>query len=345
MKISKLYEVPAVIAQDAWRHSRDHDIVTPLHEVLAVDAPVNEMPCYVLLFEDFTILEREIFTTPRNHAVWARTSRVDDPMQFTVPAEYAERIPVKRIQQRMHSAKLIHKPQDTWRSMLPVVAHTSWSARISLRDLVKMKMYFGYLAHKCRLFTERWLRLAAMLHELLPPEHSDYSLDLFLNEQPMDKDATGRAKFGNGWTIIYANVPLMLRAQIVRHRPIHFIDNMFNLLRNNEVWSKDLTAPIYMEMVAPDTFWRAIMAKRNCWIAQADIWQALTVYFNDDTLPCKDGVCPYGTDNELRRQHKDPNPPCPIYLDLTKQPQAEHKIAMQLHSKTKPKWWQERIVL
>lgn len=345
MKITKLYEIPASCALAAWRLSRDPMVDTPLPEVLAVDAPVNEMPCYVLLFEDFTILEREIFTTPRNHAMWARTSRVDDPLQFTVPEEFRDRVPVGRIKQRMHSAKLIHKPQDTWRSMLPMLAHTTWVMRISLRDLAKMALYFHHLAGKCKHFKERWLRIFEELRALLPMESYDikYSLDLFLNEYVLNKDAFGRAKFGSGWTIVYANVPLMLRAQIVRHRPIHFIDDLFTLLRNDGIWHKDLTTSIYMEMVAPDTFWQTIMSKRNCWIAQADIWHALTVYFADDTLPCKNGTCPYGADNKLRMEGKDPNPPCPIYLKLTDQPQSPYVVAMHQHAKTKQKWWEEMI--
>jgi hypothetical protein len=343
MKITKLYEIPASCALAAWRLSRDPNVETPMAEVLAVDAPVNEMPCYVLLFEDFTILEREIFTTPRNHAIWARTSRVDDPLQFTVPEEYKDRVPTVRVKQRMQSAKLVHKPQDTWRGMLPVLAHTSWVARISLRDLVKMTLYFNHLADKCKHFNNRWLRLIDMLWSLLPEHPQHYSQDLFLNEQYLNKDHTGRAKFGSGWTILYANVPLMLRAQIVRHRPIHFIDDLFFLLRHDSIYLKDLTTPIYMELVAPDTFWQSIMAKRNCWISQADIWHDLTVYFADKALPCKDGVCPFGADNQLRMQGKDPNPPCPIYLNLTKQDQAPYQEHMLQHAKSKPAWWKERI--
>jgi hypothetical protein len=340
MQITKLAEIPATIAQEAWALSRDPMVKTPLDEVLAVDAPVNELPSVVLHFENFTILEREIFTTPRNHCIWARTSRVDDPLEFTVPEEFTDHVATARIRQAMRNAKKLGKTQDEWRQLLPLLAHTNWVAHLNLRDVVKMASYFLYLASKAPAFYTRWQNLASQLLAQVPPAH--YKPEKFLNEQPLNQE-TGRQKFGTGWTIIYAKIPMLLRAQVVRHRPIHFIDNLFYILRDEKIVSQDLSQPVRMELCAPDTFWRAIMAKRNCFIAQADIWHALTMYFNQDTLPCADGVCPYGADNELRMQGKDPNSVCPIYCNLHKIDKAPYREHMLRTAKGKPAWWKERI--
>jgi len=345
MKITRLYEVPATAAQAAWRLSRDPATTTPMQDVLKVDAPVNEIPCYVLLMEDMTILEREIFTTPRNHVVWARTSRVDDPLLFTVPEEFAVDLPVNYIKEHMQAERAAGKAQDEWRSLLPVLAHTTFVTRLSLRDMVKLIQYFDYLGTKAQHFQARWRGLCNALLALLPKEHATYSLDLFLNEKPINLSSYnyGRKPFGSGWSMLQVDVPLMLRAQIVRHRPILFIDNLLRIVCYNP-WMKDLTTAITMELTAHDSIWHSIIAKRNCWIAQADIWEHLTTYFNSDTLPCTStGICPYVEDNKLRMAGKDVNSPCPIYLNLTGQPQAPYLEAIRKESERKPNWWKEHI--
>ena len=45
----------------AWRLSRDVDADYKATDVIAVDAPVSEMPSALLDFTEFTIIEREIF--------------------------------------------------------------------------------------------------------------------------------------------------------------------------------------------------------------------------------------------------------------------------------------------
>lgn len=339
MKLTKLDEMPPVVAQEAWQLSRpNQQQPTPLEEVLAVDAPVNELPSYILLFEDFTILEREIIATPRNHVMWARTSRVDDPTKFTVPVEYAEKIPTATIRQSMAKAKQHGKPQDTWRAKLPIFAHTSWVARVSLRDLIKLALYFEYLAAKFARYRQRWQAIAEAMRSFTT-HRLNYQLDKYLYEQQLNGD-THRAKFGSGWSIIYAKVPLMLRAQLVRHRPLHFIDNLFSLLRHDALPQYDLNTTIYMELCATDAIWHEIISKRNCWIAQADLWKPITVYFNEQTLPCSgSGCCPYGTDNVQRMAGLDPNPPCPLYLKLNNQSAANWLPAIATHMKNKPDWW------
>jgi len=344
MKIIKLAEIPVTMAQEAWRLSRDPDVQTPLAEVLAVDAPVNEIPCYVLHFQDFTIIEREIFTSHRNHTVWARTSRVDDPLCFTVPTEFQELVPTATIRQRMNRMKNEGREQDQWRSLLPLVAHTSWVGRLSLRDLAKMAAYFDYLTSKVQSpLRERFARIVIALISLAPANITimSYKLDLLLNEEPMSND-NGRYKFGT-WTFIQGKFSMMLRAQVVRHRPIQFKDNFVDLIRKESIIKQNLQMLVTMELCAPDSFWHHIMSKRACWVAQADIWYPITMFFPDGVLPCIDGHCPYEADNRLRMESKDPNPVCPVFCELNKLDKTPHRKAMHLHARTKPQWWHEHI--
>ena len=342
MKITKLAEIPASMAQTAWRLSRDIAVTTPLEEVLAVDAPVAEMPCYLLHFEDFTIIEREIFTSHRNHVVWARTSRVDDPLHFTVPMEFMDRVPTATIRARMDRFQKEGKQQDTWRSLLPLVAHTSWVGRLSLRDLVKIAAYFDYLTVTTHHFKERFARISSALLAVETNVHDlNYKLDLLLNEEPMNQDF-GRFNYGT-WTFIQGKFSTMLRAQVVRHRPIQFRDNFIEHIRKENILKMNLQLLINMELCAPNSFWHHIMSKRACWIAQADIWQPITTYFPDGILPCVDGQCPYGEDNRLRIAGKDPNPVCPIYCELNKLEKKPYSKAMHVHARAKPEWWHDHI--
>lgn len=355
MHITILKAMSPAAVQEAWRLSRDVTAVTPLEEILKVDAPVTEMSALVLHFEDFMILEREIFTTPRNHVMWARTSRVDDPLQFTVPQEFNRSIDLERYRGRMRLAKVDGAEQDQWRMFLPLAAHTSWVARHSLRDLVKLIKYFDYLAHNgnsAHHLSIRFLTIAAkltnvvcavMTHTQFQIMYDAVKLERFMHEGPICIDQYDTGGIGH-FKIVQVHVPLALRAQIVRHRPLMFLDNLFSKFKDGWILGQDLSMDIQMQLAATEDFWFAIMAKRNCWIAQADLWAPLSA-LNISELPCVDGKCPYERDNILRMEGKDPNPPCPLFMDLTGRnaEKDQYRAAMHAHSRTKPAIWRERI--
>ena len=81
LKTSSIGKSYKHLAREAWELSRSKDDETPLKRILSIDAPVNEIPSLVLNIE-CTILEREIFASYRDHVMWARTSRVDNPLEF-----------------------------------------------------------------------------------------------------------------------------------------------------------------------------------------------------------------------------------------------------------------------
>jgi hypothetical protein len=141
------------------------------------------------------------------------------------------------------------------------------------------------------------------------------------------------------------NVPLGLRAQIVRHRELQFVDNLMDLIKSEELPTVQLNVPIAMVIIARKDVWRSVMSKRLCWIAQHDIWAHLTKLFPASALPCADGSCPYRVDVQARMQGKDPGCPCPRYCNLyaiNKEPWLErmHKEAWQRGGKL----WQKELV-
>lgn len=354
MKIDILAPADPAHAALAWRLSRDVEATYDAEAVLAVDAPVIEMPSALLNFIDMTIIEREIFCSLRNHTVWARTSRVDDPTLFTVPSEFKNkeqdqyRDDMKRLQgQGVH--------QDQWRLLLPAVAHTSWTSRIHIRDIAKLIHYFKYLAQECFLSLELSGRFNAVslcltdtLTSMLGPDLTRALLEgtklaKYLNEDQIVIDHSNLWNDSHFQTV-EITVPLGLRAQIVRHRELQFVDNLLDLIKSEELATIQLSVPISMVIVARKDIWRAIMAKRTCFIAQADLWQHLTRLFPASALPCADGNCPYKIDVQSRIEGKDPGVPCPRYCNLYEIDKTPWLEAMNKEAwKRGGKLWQQEL--
>lgn len=307
-----------------WYNSRTEQAdVTYLY---SVDAPVNEFPTALLEFVGMTIIEREIFTSARNHVVWARTSRVDDPTQFTVPHEFENKEYYHNQRSVMRTNRDSGMSQDQWRLALPLVSHTSWTARMSFRDIIKMGRYFSYLAYHQRIQKDlrpRFLMVADRLQDVIEKfmrstakAHNAFhgmKLVKFLNEQNIDNVNFATTHF----RAVTAIIPIALRAQLVRHREIHFVDDFFALLCCKEVTTLLLRHTVRLQAIARTDVWNAIIGKRGCWIAQADLWEPVVSRFEGATLPCADGNCPYEVDASARLvAGADPNPPCPRYCNL-----------------------------
>ena len=87
----------------AWVDSR-HDDGTKLTDILKNDLPVNDIPSVVLSITS-TIAEREVITSFTDHVMWARTSRVDDPLDFTVDEVFKNTLDVGLIKKQMKMMK------------------------------------------------------------------------------------------------------------------------------------------------------------------------------------------------------------------------------------------------
>ena len=134
------------LSRVAWELSRSPDDATPMDTILSIDAPVNEIPSIVISVE-CTILEREIFASYRDHVMWARTSRVDDPAKFRAPLYFESKYPQKlkalrsQIQQDIQEGMI----QDIYRMHMPLCAQTSFTTRVSWRGLIKIYKFFEFL--------------------------------------------------------------------------------------------------------------------------------------------------------------------------------------------------------
>lgn len=355
MNIIPLHVVKAEAISNAWRLSRDAKAYTPLEEILKVDAPVLEMATGVFHFVDFTILEREIFTSARDHCIWARTSRVDDPALFTVPPGTIDLHKAEEIRATMqHAAKT--QPQDTWRMLLPLAAHTNWTAQMNLRAVIKMAKYFDWLSYHV---PDKGLvnRFANVHRELLMyaalalvPRENDFmifnndhiKMDNYLNVEPLTQ-ATGN-RLINDFYYMNCTMPIALRAQVVRHRRLLFADDLFALMQKPDVLAMDLNTKINMELAATTDYWHSIAAKRNCWISQTDLWAPVLANLTDDILPCSGGApCPCGADNDLRMAGKDPNPVCPIYTRRKGIDNTPWRAAQHIHAADRAPFWQTEI--
>ena len=127
------------LARHCWELSRSPDDTTPLETILSIDAPVNEIPSFVLGIE-CTILEREIFASFRDHVMWARTSRVDAPSEFKAPDIFENKYKnhLTEIRNKIFSAISDGLIQDEYRMLIPLCSLTSFSTRLSWRGLIKL---------------------------------------------------------------------------------------------------------------------------------------------------------------------------------------------------------------
>lgn len=330
-------------AATGWRLSRDVDSHPDPNEIALVDAPVNELPSALLHFQDFMILEREIFASARNHVIWARTSRVDDPRQFNVPSELQiDKARLSHLRSQMvRDAEHYH--QDIWRKHLPLSALTSWVARISYRDLVRLANYFDHLTMQFPNLAERFRSVRDELYEVcqsFTTVNPPFAFTKILFEgQPMSFNEITT----NGFKMISAFVPIALRAQIIRHRGIQFVDNFFQLMKQPDILERTIGDHVHMELAATNEVWAGIMSKRSCWIAQHDLWKPIVERFDKPLLPCSGGVCPYRADAQLRFTDADPGAPCPVYCELNSIDKGPWLEAMRLEAQDRGAFWREKV--
>jgi hypothetical protein len=148
MKIKIISDDRKNLSRVAWELSRSPDDTTPLKTILSIDAPVNEIPSVVMSIE-CTILEREIFSSFRDHVMWARTSRVDDPSEFAVSDyfKYSDMIDdIVLLKGKINSDMEAGIIQDEYRLHMPICATTSFTTRLSWRGLIKIYKFYEKLA-------------------------------------------------------------------------------------------------------------------------------------------------------------------------------------------------------
>tara|TARA_R100001163_G_scaffold58350_1_gene46630 strand:+ start:607 stop:1680 length:1074 start_codon:yes stop_codon:yes gene_type:complete len=335
------------LSRVAWELSRSPDDATPLDTILSIDAPVNEIPSIVMSVE-CTILEREIFASFRDHVMWARTSRVDAPSEFEIPdyfkysdVDAASIILKEKIKSEMDAGVI----QDEYRLHMPISAKTSFTTRISWRGLIKIYKLYEYLSTIDNYF-------------IIGKDELDNKFDLkkyagnysYVDPIPvLQEDEMINCKAGPIVTI-FQEMTIGLRAQVVRHRNYTIKDNLMEIIKSKDCWTKTLGDKIKISISAEIEFWKTVVNKRQCWIAQYGIWKDIIVAVqkhlsvSEEDLPCNKGFCPYTRDAELRHTDDDPGAPCPIHSELNSMPiDPKYMEMVRIEASYRPAFWQKHI--
>lgn len=315
------------ISKVAWENSRPHGDDLKLKEILKLDLPVNEIPTAVLFIES-TILEREIFVTLRNHVMWAQTSRVQNILKFNYPKVFTEEenIFFENQRNKMLTDSQTGVRQDEYRKHLPLMSNTKYTISVSMRDLIKLMKFFEEAAENIPHLKELFSQSAKTIYNVLynyflisDKEIAKYKLKPILT--PILSRQDGRV--GDA-VVVHTLMPLSLRAQLARHRQLLIQDNLFELMMQKDISMQTNEMLVSVQVTGLISDWIEVIKKRNCWIAQYDLWSdllnkaiKLTGIPEENLLPCSDGKCPYEGDAEARYTNKDPNAPCPIHAQLT----------------------------
>ena len=335
------------LSRVAWELSRSPDDTTPLDTILSIDAPVNEIPSIVMSVQ-CTILEREIFASFRDHVMWARTSRVDAPSEFVVPEYFQlseDNATIMLLKQKIKADMDAGIIQDEYRLHMPICAMTSFTTRLSWRGLIKIYKLYEYLATINEYFVvgKAELNNKFQLHKYA----GNYS---FVNPIPMlQENEMVNGNIGPVVTV-FQEMTIGLRAQVVRHRNYTIKDNLMEIIKSKDCWTRTLGDKIKISISAEIEFWKTVVNKRQCWIAQYGIWKDIIIVaqeyisISEQDLPCNKGFCPYTRDAELRHTDEDPGAPCPIHSDLTSTPIAQKYMDMvRIEASYRPAFWQKHI--
>lgn len=350
----------------AWKNSRPTEGNATLTDMLDLDLPVNEFT-RVNLFIESTLIEREIFATMRNHVMWAQTSRVQDCTLFEIDYDFNPNlVKHEELFERRRSAMIALSysgtRQDDYRLMLPIFAKTKYSISTDVRSIIKLGKYFIELSKICHEnLIDQFLSFG---HELFDAAESILAqqvehktvMKVFDRMKPYDFLYRGdieKVSSRQGSVItVSSTLPLHLRAQLVRHRAIHFTDNFLQFL-SLDILSESMTAEISVQITGTVDELTEVISKRSCWVANYSVWSYLLRKIESnmpqtaDFLPCKNGVCPFHGDVVLRYEGKDPNPPCPIHLDLNNLPlkpgMAESMVRMVTRDRRPVEFWHQKI--
>ncbi len=349
-----------LIAARAWGHSRPNETMVMVEDVLKVDVPVNELEDFIVEVR-CPIIIREMFFTQRDHVAWARTSRVDNLDDWPVHYLWADDKFVVAAHEHMLERRKT-SPQDHFRLELPLCYMTGFTVKLSARTMLR---FINALHHQARQrFSGDPVQL--MLDEMASALYSvvrmtpygEIPVDTYrmVDLLPLFTTPSGDMDVGHFIIVDTGEIPIALRAQIIRHRPIMYCDTLIKYLDYVHMLSPLLAKVEGQIMMTRETA-LAMVRKRNCWIAQEDLWAPVVQkindvlnggYFEEDRvpLPCDTCLeCPVGRDNLLRHEGKDPAPPCPIWLGQQHiAPTAEQRIEIVKYMQHRPltqAFWQQ----
>lgn len=347
------------LSKRAWQHSRTGDTST-LPEILSLNLPANEIPNAVLEVE-CSIIEREIIASMRDHHMWARSSRVDDPIEFEMHPLIAEQIDFHAMaiasKDLMREAKNIAR-QDEYRLLMPVMALTKFTLSINLRSLILLQKFFIGVSQTKSFTTPNFpvkvsMDAAYQLGEVIDKMTVGANLSKYptVNVLPEVKEMTsGRT---GGFITYSGTIGFSLRTHLIRHRMLFMNDNLLEIITSPTFDELTLESPVKVNITSSIDFWKRIVSTRSCWLTHYRMWkeivETVSQYIDEDIeniLPCSNGQCPFSVDNNARLDDKDPNPPCPIYTNEKELLVSKrHVVNMyeQLMEDKRPEFWQNHI--
>lgn len=314
------------LSKRAWNYSRTNDD-SEENDILGLNLPVNEIPNAVLEIES-TIIEREIIASMRDHHMWARSSRVDDPLKFEIPDVIKDDLKFARLVadsiSMMVEAKEISR-QDEYRMFMPAIALSKFTLSLNLRSLIILYKFFNKLSSykdtpnfPPEISNNAAIQLAKVITEMRAGM-VDTNRYPEVNLLPEVKEMTsGRV----GGFITYSGyISLSLRSHLIRHRMLFMNDNLLEIILSPAFDHLTLETKVKVNITSSIEFWKRIVSTRSCWLTHYRMWKEIidevSKYIDEDienVLPCANCKCPFSVDNEARLEERDPNPPCPIYV-------------------------------
>lgn len=359
MKIKKLrsnYDSDLIKhpSMEAWENSRPNNSPLELGKILSLDLPVNEIPT-ITLFIESTILEREIITTLRNHVMWAQTSRVQNILEFEYPDELWEHSThFEDVREQMINEADNGIRQDSYRRKLPIMSNCKYTVNLSMRDMIHLYKFFCKISKENPHLSDIFDSSCTSFYGVLSNVFAINSIHIDSYKQRPILNTIERSDSGlvGDTLVINANLPISLRAQLVRHRALHIQDNLLELMSDKSIMKKDNEMIVNVQVSGLVSDWTEIIRKRSCWIAQYDLWKEILdkaeKFLNLGTsgLPCHSGSCPFDGDADARYTKEDPNAPCPIHAKLSLKPLSSQQIIeckTQYSLDKRPEFWLKEI--
>lgn len=353
------------LSKIAWCNSRSWDDKTPIQKIFSIDAPVNDFPSYVL---DITssIIVREIIASMRGHVMWSRTSRVDDVINFTYDTQFLnerEIEDIEDIRNKMIKLKNDGVRQDEYRLLAPIISDTSYSVRVSLRTLIKLYRYFAHLSNVNvgsirSMYGDAAIQFLNIIaneallgceYEKIIDAYKTVNIVPHLEENKMESGRVG------DFIVVSTEVPFSLRTHLIRHNSLHIKDNIIELFSEPALHLKTINHKVNIQISASEDFWLNVLKERSCWMSHYGMWQQImnelsdVVTLDKTFLPClgEGEKCPYAGDAQQRVEGKDPNPPCPVYLNgntLFVPHKTKQDIIAMWKDDSRPSFWFTEIM-
>lgn len=341
LKIDKDWEESV---KEIWSISRPGLHIPPIRDVMSIDFPLTEFPGVIFKMK-VPIILRELIFTLRDYTGWATTSRVENILEqwSILHSDYIREDSIRRfypIQIEKYKERLLKgvergDSQDVYRQNLPVSYMTSFSVKLSYRTLAK---FVGYLR-----FHEQVPLYKGFADDIVnavlgadPSSPIEIMAEKYVNDllfpSPYHIRSTAASQSTANHIVIWRKIPLILRAQVVRHRYLSIVDEIGRIAQDEESLLHDVSMDMRVEISGSRNNWKRIVSSRNCWLSHTGLWFHILNSVNKHLhhaqieIPCLDGKCPFEAETWARLSHQDPGIPCPRHIAISEHAVTRDKI-------------------